>query len=217
VNNPVPPAPPKNVGNIVEYVTMSNFAKGKCTAIALANAAGEVRFNRVESYFIGYGGWDLSHGARFHDNTSVNTVFGFNVDSLSNTGFVIDHNQIVHPAKYGIVVGETGKFTNFELRDNTILLNESHSIGILLQGHVSQALVAGNSITAEGTPRGVKAFASKGPGNTGNNFQYNKIADSFSVDDGIRKSSCAFSNRNSSGAAFKNFPDTQAKPCVASQ
>jgi len=66
VNNPVPPAPPKNVGNIVEYVTMSNFGKGKCTAIALANAAGEVRFNRVESYFIAYGGWNLSHGSRFH-------------------------------------------------------------------------------------------------------------------------------------------------------
>ena len=214
VNNPVPPAPAKNVGNIVEYVTMSNFGKGKCTAIALANAAGEVRFNRVESYFIAYGGWNLSHGSRFHDNVSVNTVFGFNVDSLSNTGFVIEHNQIVHPAKYGIVVGETGTFTNFELRDNTILLNASHSIGILFQGHASQGVVIGNSLTPEGTPSGVKAFAVKGSGNTGNNFQYNKIPDSFSVDDGIRKSSCAFSNRTPAGAPLKDFPDTQGKPCV---
>lgn len=214
VNNPVPPAPPKNVGNIIEYVTMSNFARGKCSAIALANAAGEVRFNKVESYFIAYGGWNLSRGARFHDNVAINTVYGFNVDSLSNTGFVIDHNQIIHPAKYGIVIGEAGTFTNFELLDNAILLNSSNSIGILLQGHASQGVIARNSITEEGRPSGVKAFASKGPENTGNNFQYNKISDSFAVDGGIRKSSCAFSNRNPAGGPHRGFPDTQARPCV---
>ncbi|MBZ5524168.1 MAG: hypothetical protein LAP21_18185 [Acidobacteriia bacterium] len=214
VNNPVPPAPPKNTGNTVEYVTMSNFGKGKCTAIALANAAGEVRFNRVESYFIAYGGWNLSRGARFHDNVAVNTVYGFNVDSLSNTGFMIDHNQIVHPAKYGIVVGEAGTFTNFELLDNRIFLDSSRSIGILFQGHASQGVIARNSITAEGTPDGVKAFASKGPDNTGNNFQYNKISDSFSVDQSLRKSGCAFSNQNPAGAPHRNLPDTQVRPCV---
>jgi len=217
VNNPVPPAPPKNVGNIVEYVTMSNFGRGKCTAIALAGATGEVRFNHVESYFIAYGGWNLSRGARFHDNVALNTVYGFNVDSLSNTGFVFDHNRVIHPAKYGMVIGETGSFWNFELRDNTILLNASRSIGILFQGHVSQGLVSGNSITVEGTPGGVKAFASKGPDNTANNFQYNKLSDSLAVDQAIRKSSCAFSNRNPAGAPHRNFPDTQAKACVAGQ
>src|SRR5258708_12228371 len=116
--------------------------------------------------------------------------------------------------KDGIVVGEGGTFTGFELGDNTILLNASHSLGVLFQGHVSQAVVAGNSITAEGKPSGVKAFASKGPGNSGNNFQYNKISDSFAVDDGIRKSSCAFSNRTPAGPPHKNFPDTQRKPFV---
>jgi hypothetical protein len=217
VNNPVPPAPPKNVGNIVEYVTMSNFGRGKCTAIALAGATGEVRFNHVESYFIGYGGWNLSRGARFHDNVALNTVYGFNIDSLSNTGFLIDHNRVIHPAKWGMVIGETGTFSNFELRDNTILLNTSRSIGILFQGHVSKGLVTGNSITAEGTPSGVRALVSKGPDNTGNSFQYNTISDSLGVDRAIVKSGCAFSNRSPAGAPLRYFPDTQAKPCITGQ
>lgn len=210
-NNPYPPAAPKNVGNVVEHVSMSNFGKGKCTAIAIANAAGEIRFNRVESYFIAYGGWHLTRGVRFHDNVAVNTVFGFNIDSLINIGPMIDHNQIIHPAKYGIVIGETGSFRDFEVHYNTIVLNTPRSIGILLQGHVSGAVITGNSITVEGTPGGVKAFATKGSDNTGSSLQYNKLHESLGVDDTIRKSSCAFSNQS------RNLPDTQAKPCVPGQ
>src|SRR6267142_1540943 len=213
VNNPVPPAPPKNTGNIVEHVDMKLFGKGKCTAIALSNAAGEVRFNRVESYFIGYGGWQLSRGAHFHDNIAFKTVFGFNIDSLSNTGWVIDHNQVVQPEKYGIVIGEKGSFTNFELLDNKIVLNQPHSIGILLQGHAAQGTIARNTILAEGPASGAKAFANKGPDNTGNSFLNNKISDSLEMDSGLRKSNCFFSNQNQAGAAHRNVPDTQSKPC----
>ena len=38
-------SPSASSGNVVEYVTMDHWASGKCTAIAIANAITEVRFN----------------------------------------------------------------------------------------------------------------------------------------------------------------------------
>jgi hypothetical protein len=86
----------ESTGNIVDHVTMDHWASGKCTAIAIANAVAEVRYNTVIGHQIAYGGWQMSD-VHFHDNYAVDTVYGFNIDSLDNRGVVINHNQIVCP------------------------------------------------------------------------------------------------------------------------
>ena len=49
---------------------MDNWASGKCTAIAVANAVAEVRHNTVIGYQIAYGGWQMSN-VHFHDNYAI--------------------------------------------------------------------------------------------------------------------------------------------------
>ena len=53
-------SPTESNGNIVEYVNMDHWGSGKCTAIAIANAVTEVRFNRVTGHQVAYGGWQMS-------------------------------------------------------------------------------------------------------------------------------------------------------------
>ncbi|HEX4604017.1 MAG TPA: hypothetical protein VH724_08505, partial [Candidatus Angelobacter sp.] len=88
--------PAQNHGNLIENVSMTRHFGNLCTAIAVANATAEVRNNLVEGYQIGYGGWDLGETV-FHDNTAINTEYGFNIDSLVNNGVRIENNKIIHP------------------------------------------------------------------------------------------------------------------------
>ena len=80
--------PGQDRDNIIENVSMKQSVCLVCTAICVANATAEVRNNLVEGVQIGYGGWDLAGGS-FHDNTAINTDYGFNIDSLVNNGVTI--------------------------------------------------------------------------------------------------------------------------------
>src|SRR5260370_3694714 len=84
-----------NAGNIIEYVTMSGWGRGQCTAIAIANALGEVRNNAVDGYQIAYGGWTMAKDW-FNDNVSTNSQYGFNIDSLQNDGVGLAKNRPMH-------------------------------------------------------------------------------------------------------------------------
>ncbi len=74
----------QNRGNIIENVTITKHYGNVCTAIAIANAIADVRNNLVDGYGIGYGGWSLGETV-FHDNTAINTEYGFNIDSLGES------------------------------------------------------------------------------------------------------------------------------------
>src|SRR5713101_3567973 len=168
-------SPFQNSGNIIEQITMSEWGGGKCTAITIANAVGEVRYNVVNGYQIAYGGWSLGK-VSFHDNVATNTVYGFNIDSLENDGVRIHDNHIIHPQQYGMVIGGGGHYANFEVVDNTIEINAKSAIGILLNGNVTNALIERNTFIADPpVTQNLKAIVTKNRGNQGNIERSNQV------------------------------------------
>jgi hypothetical protein len=157
--NTGPPVP----GVVIEHVTITNYlGGGPCTAIAIYNViAAEVRNNSVKltsaaNAQIAYGGWVLKPGTSFHDNTATNVDYGFNVDSLANSGVLIKNNTL-SAGQYGIVVGGGGTYDMFVIIGNTISVAPT---SVLLNGHVTNALVQHNN--ASGT------IKENGVGNSGN-------------------------------------------------
>jgi hypothetical protein len=213
----------QNRDNIIENVTMTGHYGLLCTAIAVANATAEVRNNVVDGYQIGYGGWDLD-GAFFHDNTAINTEYGFNIDSLVNNRVRIERNKIVHPRKYGIVVGGSGTYANFKFLNNTLQIDRSGVIGFIFQGNVTGAVIAGNKLLAD-NPSGARATAFRNysagrqsPPNHDNAYQSNQIAAGMPVvfkAPSQKSQNCFFDNRDERDNPRKDLPDNHDGPCVS--
>jgi len=210
-------SPMKSNGNLVEYVTMDHWSGGECTAIAIANAVAEVRYNTVTGYWGDYGGWYISD-VNFHDNYAIQTVYGFNIDSLQNSGVRISHNQIIHPQSYGLVIGGIGQFNNFSISDNTVIMaSTGHGktfFGLILQGNVSGARVTGNRIITDQSPPPANIFGvyEKDDHNANNVFQGNQISSSFQ--NSLKSANCVYGNLNQSGNSLPGLVNTQAKPCL---
>lgn len=216
-------SPGQNRDNVIENVSMKQSACNLCTAICVANATAEVKNNVVEGFQIAYGGWDLAGGS-FHDNTAINTEFGFNIDSLVNNGVTIERNKIVHPRKYGFVVGGGGTFADFKYLDNTVQVDKSGVIAFVLQGNVTRAVIAGNKVLADNSSGGdSKAFkiysASRDAGpNKDNIFQSNQIAAGTSLvfrAPSQKSQNCFFGNRDERGNPHRDLPDNHSGPCIA--
>src|SRR5260221_6099207 len=215
--------PEQNRGNIIENVTMKQPFGNVCTAIAVANATAEVRNNLVDSYQIGYGGWDLREYI-FHDNTAINTEYGFNIDSLVNTGVRIERNKIIHPRKFGFVVGGEGTFANFKFLDNILQIDRSGVVGFMLRGDVTGAVIAGNKLLADNssgahaTPfRNYGASRHAGP-NHDNVYQSNQLTGGMSLvfqSPSQKSQNCFFDNRDERGNPSKDLPDNHNGPCIA--
>jgi len=220
INNP---SPTRNGGNVIEKVSMSqSFGKTGC-AITVANAMAEVRHNEVNGYPIGYGGWKMEQ-VYFHDNTATDTEYGFNVDSLPNTEVRIEGNRIVHPRKYGIVVGGDAPFTNFKILNNTLLINQSGVIGLYFRGNVSGAVVAGNTFTVENSKAGkstaIQSTALRGDAGPSrdNSYQGNQITAGMKIvfqPGRGREQNCFFQNHDEHGAPLRDLPENHNGPCVA--
>jgi hypothetical protein len=216
-------SPSQNSGNVIENVTMSqSFGETGC-AIAIANAGAEVRHSQVTGYPIGYGGWKMEQ-VYFHDNTAAETEYGFNVDSLPNTGVRIEGNQIIHPRKYGIVVGGDAPFTNFKITGNTLAINASGVTGLFFHGNVTGAVVANNIFSAENSSAGksVAIRSSSLRGNAGasrnNIYQSNQIAAGMKTafEPGSTKSqNCFFHNYDERRRPRTDLPDSRNGPCAA--
>ncbi len=209
--------PGQNHGNVIENVHMrQSFGDTGC-AITLANAIGEVRNNNVDGYPIGYGGWDMGE-AVFHNNTAVNTGYGFNIDSLVNNGVRIEENQIVHPRKYGIVVGGGGTYANFKLLKNTVLLNQPGSFGLIFQGNVTGAIVAGNKILADSSALQATAIRQSGQNNN-NVYQDNQIAGGLTIALNASQPSqnCFFANLDENGKPRKDLPNNRNGSCISGE
>ncbi len=211
--------PTENNGNVIERVRLSDFGGGTCTAIAVANAVAEVRNNVVEGLQIGYGGWVMGP-VWFHDNVALETEYGFNIDSLANRGVRVERNQIIHPRKYGIVVGGEGTYEGFKISGNTIEINKPGVIGLVFSGDVTKAVVSGNSIVADSP---VKATAIRnyagtwaaGP-NVNNVYESNRISGGLRVRfNGLswQSRSCIHGNRDENGKPSKELGDNHAGPC----
>ena len=215
--------PEQNRSNIIENVTMKQPFGNVCTAIAVANATAEVRNNLVDGYQIGYGGWDL-RASIFHDNTAINTEYGFNIDSLANTGVRIERNKIIHPRKFGFVVGGEGTFANFKFLDNTLQIDRSGVVGFMLRGNVTGAVIAGNRLLADNSSgahatafRNYGASRNAGP-NHDNIYQSNQITRGMSLvfqSPSQKSQNCFFDNRDEQGNPRKDLPENHNGPCVA--
>jgi hypothetical protein len=215
--------PGQDRDNIIENVSMKQSACIVCTAICVANATAEVRNNVVEGVQIGYGGWDLAGGS-FHDNTAINTDYGFNIDSLVNNGVTIERNKIVHPRKFGFVVGGETTFANFKFLNNTVQIDKSGVVGFVLRGNVTGAVIVGNKLLADNSS-GASATAFKnypatrqsGP-NHNNIYQSNQIASGMSLvfkASSQKSQNCFFDNRDERGNPRKDLPENHGGPCVA--
>jgi hypothetical protein len=215
--------PGQDRDNIIENVSMKQSVCLVCTAICVANAIAEVRNNLVEGVQIGYGGWDLAGGS-FHDNTAINTDYGFNIDSLVNNGVTIERNKIVHPRRFGFVVGGEATFANFKFLDNTVQIDRSGVIGFVLRGNVTGAVIVGNKVLADNSS-GASATAFKnypatrqsGP-NHNNIYQSNQIASGMSLvfqPSSQKSQNCLFDNRDERGNSRKDLPDNHGGPCFS--
>ncbi len=213
----------QNRDNIIERVTMTRPFGDVCTAITVANATAEVRNNLVDGYQIGYGGWDLGETV-FHDNTAINTEYGFNIDSLVNNGVRIEGNKIIHPRKYGIVIGGEGTFANFKFLNNTLQIDRSGAVGFVFRGNITGAVIAGNKVLADNSS-GERATAIRnysvsrraGP-NRDNAYQSNQIAGGMTIvfsAPSQKSQNCFFDNRNEQGNPRKDLPDNHDGPCVS--
>lgn len=215
--------PGQDRDNIIENVSVRQSVCLVCTTICVANATAEVRNNVVEGVQIAYGGWDLAGGS-FHDNTAINTDYGFNIDSLVNHGVTIERNKIIHPRKFGFVVGGEATFANFRFLDNTVQIDRSGVIGFVFRGNVTGAVIAGNKLLADNSS-GASATAFKnypatrqsGP-NHDNIYQSNQIAAGMSLvfqSSSQKSQNCFFDNRDERGNVRRDLPENRGGPCVS--
>jgi len=194
--------------NSIQYVVMDSFGGGRDTAIVVDNVLAEVAYNVVNGHENSYGGFNMP-AVSFHDNSSTNSITaGFITDSGVNAGVHFDFNQIVAPAKYGIVVGGSNVYNNFEFSWNNITLLNPGATGMVFQGNVAGAQIARNNII--GAPSQGKGIHFTGS-NSGNGFEFNQIGQALSNDSPT--GNCAFSNWNEFSVQLANFPNTQSAPC----
>jgi hypothetical protein len=219
------PSPSENSGNVIENVTMSQSFGNTGCAIAIANVVAEVRHTQVNGYPIGYGGWKMG-AVYFHDNSAIDTEYGFNVDSWDNNGVRIENNQIIHPRKYGIVVGGGWAFSNFKILNNEVQIDKPGVTGLIFQGGVTGAMVADNKFLAENASAArstaVRSYSSsaKAGANRNNAYQSNQIAAGLKVvfePASQQAQNCFFGNHDESGRPRKDAPDNRNGPCSSSQ
>ncbi|MGC2697816.1 MAG: hypothetical protein WA738_18670 [Candidatus Angelobacter sp.] len=214
-------SPSQNNGNVIENVTMGQSFGGTGCAITVANAVAEVRHNQVNGYPIGYGGWNLEE-AYFHDNTAIDTEYGFNIDSLVNRGVRIESNHIIHPRKFGIVVGGGTAFAGFKILNNTVQINKPGVTGLLFRGNFTDSIIAGNTLLAENSSaaksvaiKNYSASRTVGP-NRNNVYQGNQISGGMKVvfDGPSQKSqNCFFNNHDERGRQRTDVADNRGGPC----
>ena len=219
--------PNQSAANLIENVSVtkpgrlmvSGFpAGGAMDGIVLNNAAGEVRNNVVEGYAIAYGGWNMSN-VWFHDNISRNSTYGFNADSFTNNGIIIQSNQFIHSAAYGIVIGGGTQFAHWNVSNNTIQMNATGSCGIVLRGQVQSSVFTQNTIQSDGghDQTAIWSFPSvQGQTNFDNTFQDNHIDDFLGIDfsrDPDYSTNCRYLNRDLQGGPLRGFPDNSGSQC----
>jgi hypothetical protein len=202
-----------NQGNLVEYVTMDHWAGGLCTAIAIAGGSGEVRHNTVTGYQIAYGGWSMLN-VTFHDNTAIETDYGFNIDSLQNSKIEIAFSNIVRPKLYGIVVGGSGDFSDFSIHDNTIQAGPKTVYGLVFQGNVRGAHVLRNKIIPDRPDAAYNAVGllEKNSKNLNNVFQENVVKGSFK--NSLQGSDCVWRNVTENGQQHSDLRNSTDHACV---
>jgi hypothetical protein len=177
----------------------------------------------VDGYQIGYGGWAMGPVV-FRDNTAINTEYGFNIDSLANNGVRIEATKIIHPRKFGLVIGGGGTYADFQIVNNTIQLDKSDAIGLVFQGNVTRAVFSGNKVVADNSA-GTRATAitnlthdNSAGANHDNAYESNTITSTLKVvfrGASQKAQNCFHNNKDEKGNPHKNLPDNRQGPCTS--
>ncbi len=140
-----------------------------------------------------------------------------------NRGVRIERNKIIHPRKYGFVLGGGGTYADFKFLNNTVQIDGSDVISFVFQGNVKGAVIAGNKILAD-NPSAAHATAIRnlsgkesGP-NSSNIYQSNQIAGGMAIvfnAPSQKSQNCFFGNRDERGSPLKDLPDNHNGPCIA--
>ena len=200
-------------------MTSGSAPGGAVDGIVVNNVTAEIRNNLVEGYPIAYGGWVMDK-VWFHDNISRDSIYGFNADALTNNNMILESNQFIHSAKYGVVIGGSGAFNNWTVKHNTVQMNAAESRGIVLRGQVQNSVFADNTIQSDGNAHNLAAIvsyvSSTGAANANNSFQNNRIDKALRIDfsqDPNFESNCRFQNRDLQGQPRHDFPDNSSAKC----
>jgi hypothetical protein len=208
-----------NVTKPGRAVVSGSAPGGTIDGIVVNNAAAEIRHNLVEGYTIAYGGWIMDR-VWFHDNVSKGSIYGFNADAVNNNNVILESNQFIHSARYGIVIGGSGAFNNWSVQHNTVQMNAADSFGIVLRGQVRNSVFSDNTIQSDGNAHNLAAIisysSSAGAVNVNNSFQNNHIDKALRIDfsqDPNFHSNCRFQNRDLRGNPRQDFPDNSSAKC----
>ena len=222
--------PEQDTGNLIEHVTVSKPGHaiisgardgGAMDGIVVNNAVAEIRNNVVDGYQIGYGGWSMGP-VNFHDNIARNVQYGFNDDSFTSNGVILQSNQFIRPSSYGLVIGGGGPnvtFSNWNITGNTIQLGNKESVAIVLRGQVQNSVFANNTITSDGGSNQIAIWSYPslaGLANLNNTFQGNTIDKTLTMNfaqDPNFNNNCRFQNRDQQGNALTDFPDNTSTQC----
>ena len=224
--------PQASTANMVENVIITNPGQpmrsgsppgGGMDGISVNNVGGEIRNNDVERYFIAYGGWAMEN-VWFHDNISRDTYYGFNADSFNNVGIILQSNQFIHPARYGIVIGggtPDRTFDKWNVLRNVVKLNAKGSTAIILRGQVQNSAFTENTVESDGGTAHDQVAISSYPSGSGlanfnNTFQDNHLDKALTVDfsqDLNFNTNCRFQNRDLQGKPRQDFPDNSPTMC----
>lgn len=228
--NTQPLDPSQNTGSIIEHVTVGNPGHavvkgspngGAIDGIVINNAVAEIRNNVVDGYTLGYGGWAMG-AANFHDNIARNVQYGFNNDSFSNDGVILQNNQFIDPASYGIVIGGGSPsvvFSNWNVSGNTIQIKRPGAIALVLRGQVQNSMFSNNTIVADGRSNLTAIWSYPAVGGVSNTkiaFQSNHIDKALTMNfsqDPNFGTDCRFQNRDLQGNAISGFPDNSSAAC----
>jgi len=222
-----PDTPPSQF-NTIEFVTMSQYHGGPCTAMTMVYATGAMQFNVVNGYQIAFGGWEMpfvagsapatNQFAYIHDNFALGGQYGFNIDSEFNDFVNIQFNTIRDPTSFGIVVGSSSagvtRFDNFAFLYNEIYMNVPNSIGVIFQGNVTNAVLTRTSVIGQ-TNVGTALDVFNG-GNFSNVFQFNQLSSFFPVsfhDGASANQDCVYGNWDQGGTQRSDFPNNTSIPC----
>jgi len=204
---------PQNTGNVIEYVTMDHWFGGICTAIIISGGSGEVRHNTVTGYQVGFGGWSMLN-VNFHDNTAIETGYGFNIDTYQNSKITIAFNLIVRPQLYGMVIGGNGDFSDFSIHDNTIKVGPKTVFALVFQGNVRGAQVLRNKIVGDQPAGAYNAvgFLEKNAKNVNNIFQEN--VEASSLKNSLQGSDCLWGNVTENGQQRGDLRNNADRACA---
>ena len=101
----------------------------------------------------------------FHDNFALeNPTNGFIIDSLDNDGVIFEFNEVIHPGRWGIIIGGGGEYSRFRISDNLMELGNDSAVAFVVQPHVTNSAIVRNLLVLDKNAGKAREVWMKGSG-----------------------------------------------------